>query len=202
MSAPAMVPINRAEGDFPSDRPTTFTDGYNRSQVLVPIEQLQEAEARAQRASAVADRLAADCDRLTAERDAALAERVNLTGWLLTEIGDGNDAGATLIDLVRRYAEEECAVANALRDSWQRDADDAAILIERIKAGDLAWDGSAWVEPVVNAKVIDHTDPDQIRCAAGVIEGIAMDAGSPRPHATMVNAAGLRHRAEQIEARS
>ncbi|QCW22246.1 hypothetical protein PP485_gp61 [Gordonia phage ThankyouJordi] len=56
--------------------------------------------------------------------------------------------------------------------------------------------------PLRQQALVDHTDPEQIRRAAGVIEGIAMDDGSPRPHAMLVNAAGLRHRAEQIEARS
>ncbi|QDM56405.1 hypothetical protein PP515_gp58 [Gordonia phage Sidious] len=225
---PALVPINHAAGDFPPDRPTTFTDGYGRSQVLVPIEQLREAEARAQRASATEDRLAASCDRLMVERDAARAESrakvsyrsdyarvsaehataltrlrqtADLVAWLAAELGDIHNE-ATLIDLVQRYADEQCAATKVEGDLWRQAVDGFAALTARIKAGELEWDGSAWVEPVVEAVVIDHTDPEQIRRAAGVIEGIAMDEGSPRPHATMVNAAGLRHRAEQIEARS
>ena len=53
---------------------------------------------------------------------------------------------------------------------------------------------------VVDATVIDHTDPDQLRHAAGVIEGVGMDDGAPDPHEWFTNAATLRTRADQIEA--
>ncbi|WP_044506200.1 hypothetical protein [Gordonia sp. KTR9] len=55
-------------------------------------------------------------------------------------------------------------------------------------------------DDVVDAGVIDHADPDQLRRAAGVLEGVGMDDGAPDPHEWFTNAATLRKRADQIEA--
>lgn len=100
------VPIFQVDADpgiFPNDRPSTFTDGYGGSQVLVPIEQLQAAEAR----------------------------------------------------------------------------------IRELEAEQL----------------VDHTDPEQVRRAAGMIlEGIGMDAGVTRPELHMETATSLRERAAHLEA--
>ncbi|AMS02454.1 hypothetical protein SEA_LORDFARQUAAD_55 [Gordonia phage LordFarquaad] len=283
---PALALISRAAGDFPPDRPTTFTDDYGRSQVLVPIEQLQEAEAHAQRASATADRLAAECDRLTTERDAVrsessaqrqsyghlsaefataltqLRETRDLTVWLTDEIGENAD-GATLIDLVRRYADEQVAE----RDRWQEKAEEARarwtspigprerwvgetaepipfprpyndlhqIQVDYLRAIECSSSGPtpeerqerrqkvfeaamslvyevthlrAQVadlqadladERVVDAVVIDHTDPEQIRRAAGVLEGLGMDRGVSRPENYWMSPSTLRRRAELAE---
>ncbi|AWN05077.1 hypothetical protein SEA_EASLEY_53 [Gordonia phage Easley] len=99
------VPILQVDADpgiFPDDRPTTFTDGYGGSQVLVPIEQLRAAEAR----------------------------------------------------------------------------------IRELEAEQL----------------VDHTDPEQLRRAAGVIEGLGMDDGVEEPHLWFINALNLRAQADEIEA--
>ncbi|QFG13489.1 hypothetical protein PP501_gp57 [Gordonia phage Powerball] len=104
MSTPP-VPILQVDADpgiFPDDRPTTFTDGYGGSQVLVPIEQLHAAEAR----------------------------------------------------------------------------------IRELEAEQL----------------VDHNDPDQVRRAAGILEGLGMDAGFTRPELYLTTATSLRDRAALLEA--
>ncbi|MBR7191691.1 hypothetical protein [Gordonia sp. SCSIO 19800] len=105
------------------------------------------------------------------------------------------------------YADGEVEDLDALRreaaaaEAWRRSAGNAERLIERIKSGDLVWSGTAWTAPERMVEPVDHTDPEQIRRAAGVVEGIGMDYGSRRPDAVRFDAVGLRHRAEQIEAR-
>ncbi|QNJ58110.1 hypothetical protein PP483_gp54 [Gordonia phage Bunnybear] len=235
----APVPIRRAVGDFPSDRPTTFTDGYGRSQVLVPIE---------------------ECDRLTEERDdlarrvmeAADALSVGLPGGALV-------GGRGLVIAARRLADDrdrwksDCEKARARwtspigpRERWAGEAaelipfprpynDLHQIQVDYLRAIEVSSSGPtpeerqerrqkvfeaamslvyevthlrAQVtdlkakladERVVDAVVIDHTDPDQIRRAAGVIEGLGMDLGVTYPENYWMSPATLRRRAQLAE---
>ena len=52
----------------------------------------------------------------------------------------------------------------------------------------------------VDDQLVDHTDPEQVRRAAGILEGIGMDAGVTRPELHMETATSLRERATLLEA--
>ncbi|AUV61615.1 hypothetical protein SEA_CLARK_56 [Gordonia phage Clark] len=49
-------------------------------------------------------------------------------------------------------------------------------------------------------QLVDHTDPEQLRRAAGIVEGIGMDVGVTRPELHMETATSLRERAARLEA--
>lgn len=49
-------------------------------------------------------------------------------------------------------------------------------------------------------QLVDHHDPEQVRRAAGILEGIGMDAGVTRPELHMETATSLRERATKLEA--
>lgn len=49
-------------------------------------------------------------------------------------------------------------------------------------------------------QLVDHHDPEQVRRAAGILEGIGMDAGVKRPELHMETATSLRERATKLEA--
>ncbi|AXH48391.1 hypothetical protein SEA_FLORAL_59 [Gordonia phage Floral] len=51
-----------------------------------------------------------------------------------------------------------------------------------------------------SAAVVDHTDPEQVRRAAGVIEGLGMDRGVTLPENYWVSPSSLRRTAELLEA--
>ncbi|ALY07695.1 hypothetical protein PP504_gp58 [Gordonia phage Dolores] len=97
--------------------------------------------------------------------------------------------GRGVADAARRLVDE--------RDAWR-----AALpeVVERIKAGKLAWDGTAWTTPGGTTDLVDHHDPEQVRRAAGILEGIGMDAGVTRPELHMETATSLRERAARLEA--
>ncbi|UTN93573.1 hypothetical protein SEA_OREGANO_60 [Gordonia phage Oregano] len=55
-------------------------------------------------------------------------------------------------------------------------------------------------ERVIDAMVVDHHDPDQVRWAAGILEGIGMDAGVIRPELHIETPTALREWAAHLEA--
>ncbi|QWY84562.1 hypothetical protein PP496_gp53 [Gordonia phage Yeet412] len=103
------------------------------------------------------------------------------------------------------YADGEVEDLDALRreaaatEAWRRSAGNAERLIERIKSAELAWDGTQWTAPPVPG-LVDHTDPEQIRRAAGVVEGIGADRGAANPESYWESATSLRRRANRLEA--
>ncbi|QIN93645.1 hypothetical protein SEA_DUMPSTERDUDE_57 [Gordonia phage DumpsterDude] len=102
--------------------------------------------------------------------------------------------GRGVADAARRLVAE--------RDGCRRSAANAERLIERIKNGELVWDGLEWIEPVVDAEVIDHTDPDQLRHAAAIIEGVgSTDVEGSGPGEFYTSAAILRALAEKLDAK-
>ncbi|AMS03220.1 hypothetical protein SEA_TIMTAM_61 [Gordonia phage TimTam] len=106
------------------------------------------------------------------------------------------------------YADGEVEDLDALRreaaatEAWRRSAGNAERLIERIKSGELAWDGTRWTAPPA-VGLVDHTDPKQVRRAAGVLEGIGVDSGVIQPESRhWESATSLRQRAQCLEADS
>ncbi|AVI03689.1 hypothetical protein SEA_CONFIDENCE_59 [Gordonia phage Confidence] len=167
--APAPIPIRRAEGDFPPDRPTTFTDDYGRSQVLVPIERLQQAET-------VAKWLVAEWQWRFQRQEAgrfAQVERLAIDRAVahmrIDELEDRN--ACSIVDEILGRRDGESSHNAARRVIAERD----------------------------RAQAVDHTDPDQIRRAAGVIEGLGMDRGVTHPENYWMSPATLRRRAQLAE---
>ncbi|AMS03871.1 hypothetical protein SEA_BAXTERFOX_61 [Gordonia phage BaxterFox] len=103
------------------------------------------------------------------------------------------------------YADGEVEDLDAMRrdaaatEAWRRSAGNAERLIERIKSGELAWDGTQWTAPPVPV-LVDHTDPEQVRRAAGVVEGIGADRGAANPESYWECATSLRRQANRLEA--
>ncbi|AZF98801.1 hypothetical protein SEA_MARIDALIA_62 [Gordonia phage Maridalia] len=211
LATSAPVPIRRAVGDFPSDRPTTFTDGYGRSQVLVPIE---------------------ECDRLTEERDdlarrvmeAADALSVGLPGGALARwtspigprerwAGEAaelipfprpyNDLHQIQVDYLRAIEVSSSGPTPEERQERRQKVFEAAMSlvyeVTHLRAQVTDLKAKLADERVVDAVVIDHTDPDQIRRAAGVIEGLGMDLGVTYPENYWMSPATLRRRAQLAE---
>ncbi|AMS02803.1 hypothetical protein SEA_YEEZY_58 [Gordonia phage Yeezy] len=106
------------------------------------------------------------------------------------------------------YADGEVEDLDAMRrdaaatEAWRRAAGNAERLIERIKSGDLVWNGTTWTAPERMVEPVDHTDPDQIRRAAGVLEGIGSDRGAANPEHYWECATSLRRRAQLLAAGS
>ncbi|UYL86908.1 hypothetical protein SEA_RAVENCO17_55 [Gordonia phage RavenCo17] len=270
--APAPIPIRRAEGDFPSDRPTTFTDDYGRSQVLVPIEDLQRETAEIQRwrndisaalgirpgelnltlagavekiedlkrAEAANGRLADRIERLDHSvdvwkarhdriRDAVLQSGVaiHIAGGydhspmtlyagpdhvtpLREALAERDHAQARIAELERRPAYNfdgylaGLSVLKAEREAQQ--ARNACSIVDEIlerRDGESSHNAARRVIAERDrTQNVDHTDPEQVRRAAGVIEGIGMDSGAANPESYWESATSLRRRAQRLAAGS
>ncbi|QSM00097.1 hypothetical protein SEA_CASHLINE_58 [Gordonia phage Cashline] len=239
--APAPIPIRRAEGDFPSDRPTTFTDDYGRSQVLVPIEDLQRETAEVQRwrndisaalgirpgelnltlagavekiadlkrAEAAKGRLADRIERLDHSVDVWKARHDRLHDAVLRsnvaiQIAGGYDHSPMTLyagpDHVTPLREALTEREQALQASW---ASRSCTVVDEIlgrRDGESSHNAARRVIAERDrAQAVDHTDPNQIRRAAGVIEGLGMDRGINHPENYWMSPATLRRRAQLAE---
>ncbi|QXN74969.1 hypothetical protein SEA_POSH_61 [Gordonia phage Posh] len=264
--APAPIPIRRAEGDYPSDRPTTFTDDYGRSQVLVPIEDLQRETAEIQRwrndisavlgvrpgelnltlagavekiedlkrAEAAKGRLADRIERLDHSvdvwkarhdrlHDAVLRSNVaiHIAGGydhspmmlyvgpdhvtpLREALAEREQAQARIAELERRPAYNSGGYLAGLSGPAELlVARNACSVVDEIlgrRDGESSHNAARRVIAERDrAQEVDHTDPDQIRRAAGVIEGLGMDRGVTHPENYWMSPATLRRRAQLAE---
>ncbi|QLF84201.1 hypothetical protein SEA_PYTHEAS_61 [Gordonia phage Pytheas] len=264
--APAPIPIRRAEGDFPPDRPTTFTDDYGRSQVLVPIEDLQRETAEIRRwrndisgalgvrpgelnltlagavekigdlkrAEAAKGRLADRIERLDHSvdvwkarhdrlHDAVLRSNVaiHIAGGydhspmtlyagpdhvtpLREALAEREQAQARIADLERRPAYNSGGhLAGLSGPAELLVARNACSVVDEVlgrRDGESSHNAARRVIAERDrAQAVDHTDPDQVRRAAGVIEGLGMDEEDLCPELRRVSARWLRQRAQQLE---
>ncbi|QZD97575.1 hypothetical protein SEA_LONELYBOI_57 [Gordonia phage LonelyBoi] len=239
LATSAPVPIRRAVGDFPSDRPTTFTDGYGRSQVLVPIEECdrltEERDDLARRVMEAADalsvglpggalvggrglaiaarRLADDRDRWKSDCEKARARWTSPWSHRERWVGESaepipfprpyNDLHQIQVDYQRTIHCGTDGPSPAERQETYQKVFEAALSlvyeVTHLRAQVTDLKAELADERVVDAVVIDHTDPDQIRRAAGVIEGLGMDRGVPCPEKYLMSPSSLRRTAELAE---